>query len=62
MEIRLNEDEIREALAEAIQKKLSHAIIDINPDSCWFEAEAGMIKGDKITDIHEVKFCYQIKE
>jgi predicted hydrolase (HD superfamily) len=61
MEIKLNEDEIREVLAEAIEKKLSHAIIDINPQSCWFEA-AAMIEGDKITDIHEVKFCYQTKE
>jgi hypothetical protein len=62
MEIKLNDDEIREVLAEAIAKKLSYAIVDINPQSCWFEAEAGTIEGADISDIHEVKFCYQTQE
>jgi hypothetical protein len=62
MEIKLNEDEIREALAKTIAEKLSYAIIDINPESCWFEAEAGMIEGTNISDIHEVKFCYRTEE
>jgi hypothetical protein len=59
MEIKLNEDEIREALAKTIAEKLSYSI---NPESCWFEAEAGMIEGANISDIHEVKFCYQTQE
>jgi hypothetical protein len=62
MEIKLNEDEIREALAKTIAEKLSYAITCINPESCWFEAEAGMIEGANISDIHEVKFCYQTQE
>jgi hypothetical protein len=61
MEIKLNDDEIREVLAEAIAKKVSY-VININPENCWFEAEAGMIEGANISDIHEVKFCYQTEE
>tara|TARA_R110000796_G_scaffold4724_1_gene18040 strand:- start:17 stop:211 length:195 start_codon:yes stop_codon:yes gene_type:complete len=62
MEIKLNDDEIREVLAEAMAKRISYVGIVINPQSCWFEAEAGMIEGADISDIHEVKFCYRTEE
>lgn len=59
MEIRLNDYEIREVLAEAIAKKLSCAICDIPPEECWFEAKAGVINGDDVDDINDVQFCYK---
>jgi len=62
MELRLSDDEIREALAEALSKKIDHAITDIDPDECWFEVKAGEIDGDEVNDIHDVKFCYNNNE
>lgn len=58
MRITLNDKEIRIALAQAIEKKLDHAITDINHEECWFEAKAGEIEGSEIGDIHDVEFCY----
>jgi hypothetical protein len=58
MQIKLDDDEIREILAEAISKKLDHSIIDIERDDCWFECDAGNTDIE-LEDIHSVKFCYQ---
>jgi hypothetical protein len=58
MKITLNDTEIRIALAQAIEKKLDHAVTEINHEECWFEARAGQIEGDEISDIHEVEFIY----
>lgn len=59
MELKLSDNEIREALAEALAKKIDYAITRIDPEECWFEAEAGSVDGD-IDDIHNVKFCYRL--
>ena len=59
MEVRLSDDEIRGALAEALSKKLDHALGDIDPDDCWFEVKAGEIKWDEVDDIHDVQFCFK---
>jgi hypothetical protein len=58
MEIRLNDNEIREALAEALAKKIEYTI-QPDPEECWFKVKAGVINGDEVEDIHEVKFCYR---
>lgn len=59
MKITLNDAEIRDALAKAIEQKLDHAVTDIDPMECWFEAKAGAIEGDQISDIHCVEFCFE---
>ena len=38
MIVKLNDDEIREILSEAIAEKLGEAV---DAESCWFECEAG---------------------
>ena len=58
MQIKLDDDEIREILSKAISKKLDHSIMDIDLDYCWFECEAGNTQ-IKLADIHSVTFCYQ---
>ena len=58
MQIKLDDYEIREILAEAMSKKLDHSIIDIELDDCWFECAAGNTDIE-LEDIHSVKFCYQ---
>jgi hypothetical protein len=58
MQISLNDTEIREALAEALNKKVEYSI-QAEPEECWFEVEAGIITGDKVEDIHSVQFCYR---
>ena len=59
MQVRLNDDEIRRALADALAAKLNNSLGVIMPEDCWFEAKAGEIKGDEVGDIHDVEFCYQ---
>lgn len=59
MEVRLNDDEIRAALSEAISKKLDHSLGEIDKDDCWFEVKAGVINGEEVDDIHDVEFCYK---
>lgn len=59
MEIKLNEIEIREALAEVLANKIDYSITQINPENCWFEAQAGNVDGE-IDDIHDVKFCIKV--
>ena len=61
MEIKLNDYEIREALAEAISKKLNYLIIDIEPSDCWFEYEA-IGTEVQIDEICSIKFCYKTHE
>jgi hypothetical protein len=58
MKLCLNDDEIREALAEALGKKVNYAFGEIDPEKCWFEVKAGVIDGNEVTDIHDVEFCY----
>ena len=60
MELKLNECEIRIALAEVLAKKIGYSIPDIDPEECWFEAEAEIVDCD-IDDIHNVKFCYKVE-
>jgi len=57
MKIVLNNDEIRDALAEAIAKKLDYVISGIDPAECWFEVEANDIKDGQIQGIEDVQ-CY----
>lgn len=62
MQITLNDEEIRLALAEAISKKLDHQF-EVNPDNCWFEAMAGIIDNTsvdpiEVLDIHNVRFSF----
>jgi hypothetical protein len=57
VQIKLDDDEIRKILAQAIEVKTDYKFSP-DPDSCWFEASAGEIDGSDITDIHSVKFCY----
>ena len=59
MEIKLNDNEIRKALAEALANKIDYSISEINPENCWFEAQAGSVDGE-IDDIHDVKFCTKV--
>jgi len=59
MELKLNDAEIRKALAEALAQKIDYSITDIAPEDCWFEAESGSVEGD-IDDIHNVKFCCKV--
>lgn len=59
MELRLNDDEIREVLADALSKKVDRSVYPIPPEDCWFECEAGEINQDgSVGDINNVKFCY----
>jgi hypothetical protein len=58
MQISLNDEEIRDALAEALSKKVDYSI-QANPEECWFKVKAGIIDGDKVEDIHSVQFCYR---
>lgn len=57
MQYILNDEEIRVALAEAIEKK-SDFIENVNPENCWFECKAGEIEGSSVGDIHDVRFIY----
>ena len=59
MKITLNDDEIRQALSEAMAKKINYCIPEIPPEECWFEVKAGVIEGDEVDDIHDVQFCYK---
>lgn len=59
MKLSLNDDEIREALAEALAKKVDYSVGEIDPTECWFEVKAGVINGDEVEDIHDVEFCYK---
>ena len=64
MIIKLEDNEARAALAEAVEKKLSHTIA-VDPEECWWEVEAGIIEEDggiDINDIHDVRFCYNTPE
>lgn len=56
MEIKLNDSEIRNVLAEYMANKLGNKLA-ISPDDCWFECQAGEIKDGEVEDIHDVKFC-----
>jgi hypothetical protein len=58
MQVRLNDAEIRQALAEAMAKKVDFGF-EINPEDCWFAVKAGEINGDEVDDIHDVEFCYK---
>ena len=58
MELKLNDNEIRLALADALANKVNYAIPDINPEDCWFEVDAGNVDCN-VEDIHNVKFCYK---
>lgn len=57
MELKLNDAEMRQVLADALSKKVEHSIGEIDPEECWFEAEAGSTE-EEIEDIHNVKFCF----
>lgn len=57
MIIKLSDKEIRQALTEAVASKFGYSFMP-NPEDCWFECEAGEIEADKVSDIHNVKFCY----
>jgi len=59
MQITLDDDEIRAALAKEIENKLDGVVCDIDPEGCWFEVSAGSVEGDKVDDIHDVKFCFK---
>lgn len=58
MEIRLNDDEIREALTEALNRKVDYAVT-AKAEECWFEVKAGVINGEDVDDIHDVQFCFK---
>ena len=59
MQIRLNDTEIREILAEAIANKTDYKY-QVKPENCWFEVEAGEINEKEMTvdDIHNVQFIF----
>lgn len=56
MEIKLNESEIREALAAEMAKKILHSVPGIDPEACWFEGE---IKQGGV--LRDIKFCFKTK-
>ena len=60
MQVRLNDDEIRIALAEALDSKINNSLGEIMPEDCWFQVKVGIIEGDEVDDISEVEFCYQV--
>lgn len=55
MKITLSTYEVREALAEAIEKKTNHMVIDVDPDDCWFDVKS--VDGE-IEDIESVEFTF----
>ena len=57
MVIKLEEHEIRKALAEAMDKKLDYSTGQISADDCWFEALDS--EGDDIPDVTAVCFCHR---
>ena len=61
MELRLNDDEIREALAKALAEKVDYSV-EPNPEECWFNVKAGVIENGEVDDIHEVEFCYKTEK
>jgi hypothetical protein len=58
MEIKLNDDEIRSILAEEIGKRTDFKY-QPDPEECWFEVKTGIINGEDVDDIHDVKFCFK---
>jgi len=60
MIFKLEKEEIRKVLAEHLGRSASWEV-NPDPDECWFEVEAGVrvIEGEKVDDIHNVRFCYR---
>lgn len=54
MKIILTDDEVREALREAVSSKISNIFPDVDEDSCWFEARDS---SNKEVELGEVTFC-----
>lgn len=56
MQIRLNNEEIRKALSEALSQKLNH-IYNIEMEDCWFDVESAE---GPINDVEFINFNYEI--
>ncbi len=61
MRLELNDDEIREALAEALSAKTQHVVL-VDAETAWFECHAEEVDGSECRDIHEMRFCYVTPE
>lgn len=59
MIVKLTDDEIREALIQKLNEKFNYSN-NFEPEDCYFECEAGDINGDKIDDIHNVRFVASV--
>ncbi len=60
MEIRLTDDEVREALIEKVAEKLGHQH-EIDSDACWFYIEADTAnEAGEVNDVSKVVFVASI--
>lgn len=57
MIITLTNDEVRIALARAIEEKTSHTLGEVNSDECWFTV---MVDGAEIDAIESVQFSAEL--
>ena len=58
MQIRLNDEEIRKALATAMASKANHCV-EVNPEVCWFECIAEDIdSAGNVGGIEEITFVF----
>lgn len=57
MQITLNDDEVREALREALEQKIVSFAGGINIDQCYFTVTAG---GKEVDDLEEVEFTVNL--
>jgi len=57
MELKLNDDEVREALKKALEVKVSHILGELDPDNCWFEIRSS---AGEVEDIETVEFCSRV--
>lgn len=55
MIVKLTDDEIREALAKEVMKKIKYSGDAITPENCWFECCS---EGEEVEDISNVNFVW----
>ncbi len=54
MRIILDQDEIRAALAKAIEEKTQHIHGEVEPNDCWFEIQT--TEGDVSSTLEDIHF------
>ena len=59
MRVTLTDDEVREALLNAVSEKLQHNFGDLDPDRSWIDVTAS---GKEVEDLEEVTFTCEIMD